>query len=122
VFRLIERHEEQLYPSGLVEFLLDDPEDGEVESARRARGLYAELLEQATDRVVDVDDLQEIGSYEMAATVDFGSDAKQELLELRSENARMVLLERLLRAAIKRLELVDHAQEQARSNGKVHFR
>jgi Lon protease-like protein len=122
VFRLIERHEEPPYPIGLVEFLLDDPDDGEVESASRARGLYAELLEQATDRVVDVDDLREIDSYEMAATVDFGSEAKQQLLELRSENARMVILERLLRAAIKRLELADHAQERARSNGKIHFR
>ncbi len=57
----------------------------------------------------------------MAGTVEFGPDAKQELLELRSENARMRLLSLLFRAAIKRLELVDRAQARARSNGKVRF-
>ena len=60
-------------------------------------------------------------SYEMAATVEFGADAKQELLELRSENARLRLLALLLGAAIKRLELLDRAQTRARSNGKVRF-
>ena len=58
----------------------------------------------------------------MAATVEFGADAKQELLELRSENARLRLLTLLLRAAIKRLELVERAQTRARSNGKVQLR
>ena len=60
-------------------------------------------------------------AYEMAGTVEFGTDAKQELLELRSENARLRLLALLLRAAIKRLEFVDRAQARARSNGKVRF-
>ena len=57
----------------------------------------------------------------MAATVEFGADAKQQLLELRSENARLRLLALLLRAAIERLELVERAQARARSNGKVRF-
>jgi tRNA1(Val) A37 N6-methylase TrmN6 len=60
-------------------------------------------------------------AYRMAATVEFGVDAKQELLELRSENARLGLLTLLLKAAIRRVELVERAQERARSNGKVRF-
>ena len=62
-----------------------------------------------------------MGAYSMAATVDFGADAKQELLELRSENARLRLLTLLFRAAIKQLELIERAQARAHSNGKVHF-
>jgi hypothetical protein len=62
-----------------------------------------------------------MGSYRMAATVEFDTDAKQQLLELRSENARMRLLALLLAAAIERLELVERAQARARSNGKVRF-
>jgi hypothetical protein len=58
-------------------------------------------------------------AYAMAATVDFGVDAKQGLLDLRSENARLALLTRLLRAALKRMEFVEQAGERARSNGKV---
>ena len=60
-------------------------------------------------------------AYRMAATVEFGCEAKQELLELRSENARLRLLALLLRAAIKRLELVERAQARASSNGRVRF-
>ena len=62
-----------------------------------------------------------MGAYAMAATVDFGLDAKQGLLDLRSENARLRLVTRLFRAAIKRLDFVDRAQARARSNGKVRF-
>jgi hypothetical protein len=57
----------------------------------------------------------------MAATVEFEVEAKQQLLELRSENARLALLTTLLTAAIERLELVERAQVRALSNGKVRF-
>ncbi len=43
------------------------------------------------------------------------------LLDLRSETARLRLLTRLFRGAIKRLDFVERAQARARSNGKVHF-
>ena len=57
----------------------------------------------------------------MAATVEFGLEAKKGLLDLRSESARMKLVARLCRAAIKRLDFIDRAQARARSNGKVNF-
>ena len=62
-----------------------------------------------------------MGAYEMAATVEFGLEAKQGLLDLRSENARLRLVTRLFRAAAKRLDFVERAQARARSNGKVRF-
>jgi hypothetical protein len=57
----------------------------------------------------------------MASTVEFELPAKQQLLELRSENARMRLLGTLLSGAIERLELLERAQVRAQSNGKVRF-
>ena len=36
-------------------------------------------------------------------------------------SARLTLVTRLLRAAVKRLELVERAHTRARSNGKVRF-
>jgi hypothetical protein len=57
----------------------------------------------------------------MAATVEFGAEAKQGLLDLRSEAARLKLVARLFRGAIRRLDFVERAQARARSNGKVHF-
>ena len=50
-----------------------------------------------------------------------GMEAKQGLLDLRSETARLKLVTRLFRGAIKRLDFVERAQARARSNGKVHF-
>ena len=57
----------------------------------------------------------------MAGTVEFDLEAKQRLLELRSEDERLGLLAGLLRAAIERLDLIERAQARARSNGKVRF-
>jgi Lon protease-like protein len=120
-FRLVRRQEELPYPAGVVEFLGEDEEERDPDAATAAQELYAELVEQATDRTLPPAELQELDAYRMAATVEFAPEAKQELLELRSENARMRLLALLLQAAIDRLELVDLAETRARSNGKVRF-
>jgi Lon protease-like protein len=120
-FLLIERQDDLPYPAGIVEPLADVEEEPDPDAAQTARELYAELVEQATDKQLSEDELAEFDAYTMAGTVEFGPDGKQELLELRSENARMRLLAVLFRAAIKRLELVDRAQARARSNGKVRF-
>jgi len=140
-FRLIERQDELPYPAGVVEFLSDGddagngagagervertpaepgaPEDPDTPSD--ARKLYRELVELATDRELSDDELALMDAYAMAATVEFGTDAKQQLLELRSESARLSLLATLLRTAIERLAVIDRAQARARSNGKVRF-
>lgn len=120
-FRLLERQEDLPYPAGVIEFLDEHDDDADPEVARVARELYAELVEQATDKVLSAEELRAFDAYRMAATVEFGTDAKQELLELRSETARLNLLTMLFRAAIKRMELVERAQTRARSNGKVRF-
>jgi Lon protease-like protein len=120
-FRLIERQDDLAYPAGTVEFLSDREEEVDADAAAAARDAYAALVREATDNEPDLDRLAAMSAYDMAATVDFGLDAKQGLLELRSENARLWLLARLMRAALKRLEFVDRAQARARSNGKVRF-
>jgi Lon protease-like protein len=120
-FRLVERQQDLPYPAGTVEFLHDRSEERDDTTLTAARESYARLVEEATDSPPDPDRLAEMSAYEMAATVDFGLEAKQGLLELRSENARLRLVTRLFRAALKRLEFVEKAQARARSNGKVRF-
>jgi len=120
-FRIVDRDERLPYPAGTVEFLEDREEEADPAALATARETYALLVEQATERAPDAAELAEMGAYAMAATVDFGLDAKQGLLDLRSENARLRLVTRLFRAAAKRLELVSRAQARARSNGKVRF-
>jgi Lon protease-like protein len=120
-FRVLERQGHLPYPAGVIEFVEDREDALDAEAARRAHEAYAELVKRATDREPDRDELDGMSAYAMAATVDFGLDAKQGLLDMRSENARLRLVTRLFRAAIKRLDLVDKVQERARSNGKVRF-
>ena len=120
-FRIEARQDELPYPAGTVEFLADRDETIDPDAGREAREAYAELVRQATDRTPDIGELEAMSAYEMAATVEFGLDAKQGLLDLRSESARLKLLARLCRAAIKRLDFIDRAEARARSNGKVHF-
>jgi Lon protease-like protein len=120
-FRIEARQEELPYPAGTVEFLDDRSEDPDSEAASAAHAAYAELVNEATDREPDMDEITSMSAYQMAATVEFGLDAKQGLLDLRSESARLRLVTRLFRAAIKRLDFVNRAQARARSNGRVHF-
>jgi Lon protease-like protein len=120
-FRLEQRQDELPYPAGTVEFLDDSAEETDAGAAEEAHGAYAKLVEEATDREPDVDEIAAMTAYEMAATVEFGLDAKQGLLDLRSESARLRLVTRLFRAAIRRLDFIERAQARARSNGKVHF-
>ncbi len=120
-FRVIERQGHLAYPAGVVEFVSDSGEEPDSQLAGDARSAYADLVRRATDREPEDQELADMGAYDMAATVDFGLDAKQGLLDLRSENARLKLVTRLFRAATKRLDFVDRAQARARSNGKVRF-
>jgi Lon protease-like protein len=120
-FRLIERQDDLPYPAGVVEFLADGEEELDEEAAAAAGELYRELVRQATDQTLEQDELRQMHAYQMAATVEFDVEPKQQLLELRSENARLRLLATLLREALERLELVERAQARARSNGKVRF-
>lgn len=119
--RVLERQSHLAYPAGIVEFLVDREEEPDPELAAKARAAYAELVRRATDETPDEAALAALDSYRMAATIDFGPEAKQGLLDLRSENARLRLVIRLLHAASKRLDLIERAHERARSNGKIRF-
>jgi Lon protease-like protein len=119
--RVLERQSHLPYPAGVIEFLEDQGEAADSAAAQTAREAYRQLVARATEHELPVTDVENLDACAMAATVDFGLEVKQQLLELRSENARLGLVTRLFRAALKRLEFVDRAQARARSNGKVRF-
>ena len=60
-------------------------------------------------------------AYGMAATVELEPALKQRLLDSRSEDERLDIVEELFEKAVERLERAEHVSEVARSNGKVHF-
>ena len=101
--RVLERQGHLAYPAGVVEFVRRPrPNQSTPTLLRAAHDAYGELVQPATDREPEPEELRDLYAYAMAATVDFGVEAKQGLLDLRSENARLRLVARLFRAAIKR--------------------
>jgi Lon protease-like protein len=120
-FTLLEEHHHHAHPAGDVEMIEDAPEVVDEAASGAAQAAYGSLVMQATDHVMEPEALGAMDAYAMAATVDLGAEAKQGLLDLRSENARLRLVTRLLLAATKRLDFIERAQARARSNGKVRF-
>ncbi|HEY1360320.1 MAG TPA: LON peptidase substrate-binding domain-containing protein [Thermoleophilaceae bacterium] len=120
-FLLQRRIDDMPYPAGDVE-LLDESEDRDPgEAGGEARNLYADLVERVTDSRPSEDDLGELDAYGMAATLDFDLEAKQSLLELRSERSRLERLSELFAGTMERLEHARLAADRARGNGKVRF-
>lgn len=119
-FRLMRRIEDLPYPAGDIELLDEDQIDVPDDTlAEQARERYAQLVERITDERPDAERLAGLDAYGMAATIDFALDAKQALLEARSEDERMRMVGELFVNTMKRLDLVERAGERARSNGKL---
>src|SRR5689334_15886262 len=57
-FRIEARQEELAYPAGTVEFLADRPEEVDSQATEAAHKAYAELVEQATDRAPEAEQLE----------------------------------------------------------------
>ena len=117
-FRLERRIGELAYPAGDIE-LLDDDSDADEASLDRTRTGYADLVEQVTGTRPEPEALAELSAYGMAATLDIALSAKQALLELRSEPARLEQLEALFAEAIKRIRKAARVAEQASGNGHL---
>jgi len=118
-FELVRRIEDLPYPAGEVK-LLDDEPDGDPAVLDAVRATYGDLVERATETRPDDEDLAGLDAYGMAATLDVALDAKQELLEQRTESDRLDALEQLFAAAIERIQLVEKAAERSRGNGSMH--
>jgi Lon protease-like protein len=120
-FRLLRRIDDMPYPAGEVEMLDDSADAGDAGLAAEARERYADLVEQVTDERPAADDLAELDAYGMAATIEFDPPPKQDLLELRSEQERLVQVRDLFAATMKRIVQSEEAGELARSNGHIRF-
>ena len=119
-FRLLRRIDELPYPAGDIE-LLEDDDNASESHAEAVRSSYAEVVEKATDERPNDEDLAEMDAYRMAATIELEPQLKQKLLDSRSEDERLDIVEELFTTAVERLERAEHVSEVARSNGKVRF-
>ena len=106
-------------PAAILQTILGVVDQGlTAEAAVRAPRL---LVEERTVKAEPGLDSPELDAYGMAATLDFALEAKQDLLELRSESERLERLAGLFETAIEQLDHAEMAAERARGNGKVRF-
>jgi Lon protease-like protein len=119
-FRLLRRIDDLAFPAGDIE-VLEDEADATESHAEAARSVYAEVVEKATDQRPEEDDLADMDAYGMAATIELEPALKQKLLDSRSEDERLDIVEQLFEKAVERLERAEYVSEVARSNGKVRF-
>jgi Lon protease-like protein len=118
-FRVLDRSDAPEFPVGEIE-LIDieaEPEPHDAHAARGARDAFAELLRQLSEEEGRPDPVGDEESYELAGRIELPADTKQRLLELRSEDERMRLLERALRTVADAVRRSQEIAEAARGNG-----
>lgn len=119
-FRLLRRVEDFDYPAGDVELLADVAETVGADAGAGARSRYADLVERVTDERPSPAALAALDAYRMVATVELPLEAKQDLLEERSEAQRLERVEELFTSALERIDRAADVAERARGNGSVH--
>jgi Lon protease-like protein len=120
-FRVQELTEGRSYQTAEIEAFEDlDSAAPTEEETERTLEAFRRLAVIAEADDVDVPDAGDsLLSFRLAARVDFGTVLKQELLELRSERARLERLVELLGQASSALAREREVRDRASGNGKV---
>ena len=100
-----------------VEPLEDEWGEPDEDAATRATEAFRALAAVAGSEAEVPDTESERLSFAVAARVEIAADAKQELLELRSENARLERLRELLDATREGILAARRLAEHAKTNG-----
>jgi Lon protease-like protein len=119
-FRIVELTEGREFRTAEIEPLEDDDELPDEAETERTLAAFRRLIEVAEADEVDVSADDDVPlSFQLASRVDFGPQLKQELLELRSEQARLERLVDLLAQATDALAREREVRDRASGNGKV---
>ena len=118
-FQLLEVTDGRTYRTAEVETLPDEsdtPLEDEVEEVLAA---YARVVAAAEAELDDLDLDADSVAYQIAARIDFGTEVKQGLLELRSERERVIKLAPMLNQAAEAVEREREIRTRAAGNGRV---
>jgi Lon protease-like protein len=118
-FQLLEVTGGRSYRTAEVETIPDEsdtPSEDEVEEVLAA---YERVVTAAEAELDDLDLDADSVAYQIAARIDFGTEVKQGLLELRSERERVVKLAPMLNQAAQAVEREREIRTRAGGNGRV---
>lgn len=116
-FRVVRETAGRTFRTAEVEAVVDSDSDAEPSLRDRALELYRGLRRVADVELDEPGEGSAVLSFELAARVDFGAQRKQDLLELRSEQARLRVLASLLERASEAITLERAVAEAASRNG-----
>ena len=105
------------FMTAVVELLEDDPGEVDDETVARTVGAFRALAALAGVETEPPDETSPQLSYELTAQVELAPAAKQELLESRSEQERLVLVVELLDLARQALIAARALGERSKRNG-----
>ena len=118
-FHLVELTEGRTFSTAEVEELpdeMDTPTEDEVEECLAA---YSRVVDAAEAELEDLDLDADSIAFQIAARIDFGTEIKQGLLELRSERERVVRLAPMLSRAAEAVQREKEIRDRASGNGRV---
>jgi Lon protease-like protein len=117
-FTLLELTRGRSFGTGRVEALVDLEDDRPPgDAVTLALGAFRALAQLAEAEEIEVDERSPLLSFELAAHVALPGEAKQQLLELRSERERLELVAELIDEAGRLLLLERELAERASRNG-----
>ena len=118
-FRIVDLTDGRAFQTAEVEPVDDDAHDVDPDDVERALQVFRRLVELTATDIDEPDAGSPLLAFELAARVDFGTDLKQELLELTSSQERIERLTELLERAADAIALEREVTERASRNGKV---
>ena len=118
-FRIVDLTDGRAFQTAEVEPVDDDAHDVDPDDVERALQVFRRLVELTATEIDEPDAGSPLLAFELAARVDFGTDLKQELLELTSSQERIERLTELLERAADAIALEREVTERASRNGKV---
>jgi Lon protease-like protein len=107
------------YMTADVEDLGDEDESPTEDEIEEVLAAYQRVVTAAEAELEDLDFDADSIAYQIAARVDFGTEVKQGLLELRSERERVLRLAPMLDQAAEAVQRDREIRERASSNGRV---
>ena len=118
-FRILRITGGRSFTTAEVEELPEEGDESTPEERSRCIEAYRRLVRAAGEEERDFALEPGAISFQIAGRIDFGVEAKQELLELSSERRRVARLTELLEGAATVADLQRLARERAVGNGKV---
>jgi Lon protease-like protein len=116
--QLLEMTQGRAFQTAEIEQLPDESDDPSEDEIEECLAAYARVVAAAEAELEDLD-LDDSIAYQIASRIDFGTEVKQGLLEIRSERERVVRLAPMLNQAAEAVERDQEIRGRASGNGRV---